>query len=205
MRTFSSCGVQVSYCGGFSYCRAWVCELSSCGSKVHLPRTWNLPGPRVKPASPALAGGFPNTGWTTRKPQKMTDPIPTINSFLGGGLVWLLKEGLSTAYLFPLRPCLLVIWMVKGLQLVHSSHLSKWERRWFWASWRVEWEWILFFQAHQSSPSPSSDDRICLSHEKPIPGDSNKNVLIKCPSSFPPGQVTRYGPIRTFIHSAVIP
>ncbi|CAI9161013.1 unnamed protein product [Rangifer tarandus platyrhynchus] len=35
---------------------AWVCELSSCGSQVHLPRgTWNLPGPRIKPVSPALA------------------------------------------------------------------------------------------------------------------------------------------------------
>ena len=200
MRTFSSYSVQVSHCGGFFCCRAWVCKLSSCSSQVQLPRgTWNLPRPRITPMSPALAGGFSNIG-PPGKPQKMTNLIPTINSFLGGGLVWFLKEGFSMAYFSPLRPCLIVVWMVKGLQLFHSSHLSKWERGWFWGSWRVEWEWIPFFQAHQPPTSPSSGDRVCLSHEKPIPGDSNKNVLVKCPSSFPPGQVTQYGPIRTIIH-----
>ena len=109
MRTFSSYGVQVSHCGGFSCCQAWVCKLSSCGSQVQLPHgTSSLPRPRITPMPPALGGGFSNTG-PPGKPQKMTNLSPTINSFLGGGLVWFLREGFSMAFFSPLRPCLLVV------------------------------------------------------------------------------------------------
>ena len=47
----SSCGVWSSRCDGFSCGRAQL----SCGM-------WNLPRPGIKPASPALAGGFFTTG-----------------------------------------------------------------------------------------------------------------------------------------------
>ena len=75
------CGVQASYCCGFSCCRAWALDtrvsvvathglsscgsqalerrLSSCGALAQLLRgMWNLPGPGIEPVSPALAGGF---------------------------------------------------------------------------------------------------------------------------------------------------
>ena len=74
---FSSCGergysllqVQASHCGGFSCCRAWALGarasvvvahgLSSCGARALLLRgMWDLPGPGIKPMSPALAGRF---------------------------------------------------------------------------------------------------------------------------------------------------
>ena len=78
------CGAQASHCGGFSYCRAQVLGtwasvvvvhgLSSCGSwalevrlfsygtQVQLLRgMWDLPGPGLKPVSPALAGRFLTT------------------------------------------------------------------------------------------------------------------------------------------------
>ena len=36
-----------------------VCALSSCGLQAQLPYgTWDLPGPGIKPVSPALAGGL---------------------------------------------------------------------------------------------------------------------------------------------------
>ena len=75
------CGAWASHCNGFSYCRAWALgvrasvvvarglsscgsralerRLSSCGARAQLLRgTWDLPGPRIEPVSPALAGGF---------------------------------------------------------------------------------------------------------------------------------------------------
>ena len=75
------CGTWASHCSGFSRCRAralgtWdsvvglsSCgsqalerRLSSCGARASLLRgTWDLPGPGIKPVSPALAGGFLTT------------------------------------------------------------------------------------------------------------------------------------------------
>ena len=49
---------------GFSSCgsRALEHRLSSCGAQAELLRSmWDLPGPGLKPASPALAGGFLTT------------------------------------------------------------------------------------------------------------------------------------------------
>ena len=46
---------------GFSSCGTQALErrLSSCGTRAYLLRsTWDLPGPRLEPVSPALAGGF---------------------------------------------------------------------------------------------------------------------------------------------------
>ena len=70
----SSCGAQVSPCGGFSYCWSWAVGhegFSSCGSwaleyrlnscgewTLLLCSMWNLPGPEIEPVSTALAGGF---------------------------------------------------------------------------------------------------------------------------------------------------
>ena len=78
------CSVRASHCGGFSCCRAWAsgaqasvvvaCGLSRCGSWVVEHRLsscgawaqllrgmWDLPGPRLEPMSPALAGRFLTT------------------------------------------------------------------------------------------------------------------------------------------------
>ena len=75
------CSTWASYCGGFSCCGAqalgvwasvvvarglsscgsWALErrLSSCGTRAQLPRSmWDLPGPGLKPVSPALASVF---------------------------------------------------------------------------------------------------------------------------------------------------
>ena len=47
-RGLSSCGLQ-----------ALECRLSSCGARAQLLRSmWDLPGPGLKPVSPALTGGF---------------------------------------------------------------------------------------------------------------------------------------------------
>ena len=49
---------------GFSSCgsRALVHRLSSCGARIQLLHgMWDLPGPGLKPMSPALAGGFLTT------------------------------------------------------------------------------------------------------------------------------------------------
>ena len=79
-----SCGAWASYCGGFSCCRARALgtrasvvvahrlssccsgalehRLSSCGAQPYLLcGMWDLPGPGLKPVSPALAGGFLTT------------------------------------------------------------------------------------------------------------------------------------------------
>ena len=66
---FSSCSKQ----GPLSSCGPWlliavtsliaVHGRNSCGARVQLPRgMWNLPGPEIKPMSPALAGRFLTTG-----------------------------------------------------------------------------------------------------------------------------------------------
>ena len=83
-QAFSSCGERASHCCGFSCCGAWAlgaqasvvvsCRLSSCGSWAPEHRLsscgaqaqllhgiWDLPGPGLKPVSPALAGGFLTT------------------------------------------------------------------------------------------------------------------------------------------------
>ena len=75
---------RASHCGGFSCCGAWAlgtqasvvvahrlsscgpwaleCRLSSCGTWAWLLCSmWDLPGPGLKPMSPALAGGFLTT------------------------------------------------------------------------------------------------------------------------------------------------
>ena len=66
------CGAQASYCGGF-FCYGaqalgtWASvavarRFSSCGAQAQLLRgIWDLPGPGLKPVSPALAGGFLTT------------------------------------------------------------------------------------------------------------------------------------------------
>ena len=70
------CGVQASLCGdllqnagsrllGFSSCGSQTleCRFSSCGAETQfLCSPWNLPGPGIKPMSPALASGFVTTG-----------------------------------------------------------------------------------------------------------------------------------------------
>ena len=49
---------------GLSSCGSWALELrlSSCGARaLLLCGMWDLPGPGLKPVSPALAGGFLTT------------------------------------------------------------------------------------------------------------------------------------------------
>ena len=66
------CGARASPYGGFSCCAVWALgmrasvvvahELSSCGAWAQLLRgMWDLPGPGLKPMSPALAGRFLST------------------------------------------------------------------------------------------------------------------------------------------------
>ena len=85
------CGARASHCGGFSCCRAralglwasivvarmlsscgsWAPEhrLSSCGARALLLHgMWDLPGPGIKPMSPALAGGFLTTAPRGKSP-----------------------------------------------------------------------------------------------------------------------------------------
>ena len=69
----SHCSAQASHCGGFS-CGAWALgqegfsncgshalehRLNSCGTWAYLLHgVWDLPGPGIKPVSPALVGRF---------------------------------------------------------------------------------------------------------------------------------------------------
>ena len=78
------CSARASHCSGFSCCReqalgtqasvvvarrlsscgsqALECRLSSCGARAQLLSSmWDLPGPGLEPASPALAGRFLTT------------------------------------------------------------------------------------------------------------------------------------------------
>ena len=55
------CGVCVSYCCGFSCCRAWALgyRCRPRGAQAELRRgMWDLPRPGIKPVSPATVGGF---------------------------------------------------------------------------------------------------------------------------------------------------
>ena len=60
----SGSGAEASHCSGFPCCGAWArVGFSSCGRRTQLPCSmWSLPGERIKPMSPALAGGFLTTG-----------------------------------------------------------------------------------------------------------------------------------------------
>ena len=73
------CGVQASHCGGFSFCGARAlghAGISSCGPWAQLLRAmWDLPGPGLKPVSPALAGGFLTTA-PPGKPKSLYLLIP---------------------------------------------------------------------------------------------------------------------------------
>ena len=75
VRAFSSCSAWASHCGGriccgaqarvlghagFRSCGSWAQELRCTGLLPH--NMWDLPGPGIKPASPALAGRFLTTG-----------------------------------------------------------------------------------------------------------------------------------------------
>ena len=72
-RAFSSCGkwgpLFIVVRGPLTIAASPVVEhrlqtrrLSNCGSRAHLLcGTWDLPGPGLKPMSPALAGGFLTT------------------------------------------------------------------------------------------------------------------------------------------------
>ena len=68
----SRCGTWTSHCSGFSYCgaRTLGCVgFGSCGARAQLPRgMWNLPRPRIKPVSPALAGRLSTTGPLVKSP-----------------------------------------------------------------------------------------------------------------------------------------
>ena len=57
-------GARASHCSGFSCCRARAleCGLRSCGTGAQLLHsTWDLPGPGIKPVSPALTGRLLST------------------------------------------------------------------------------------------------------------------------------------------------
>ena len=85
------CGAQASHSSGFSCCGAWALgrrasvvaarglsscgsqalqhRLSSCGERAQLLRgMWDLPGPGLKPMSPALASGFLTTAPPGKSP-----------------------------------------------------------------------------------------------------------------------------------------
>ena len=67
----SGCGTRALELAGFRSCGSWALEhrLSSCSTQAQLLRgIWDLPGPGIKPLSPALAGGF----FTTELPGKPT-------------------------------------------------------------------------------------------------------------------------------------
>ena len=58
------CSARVSHCGGFSCCGTWNLDhsgISSCGTQALLPPSmWDLPGPGIKPVSPALTDEIPD-------------------------------------------------------------------------------------------------------------------------------------------------
>ena len=71
----SSCGARTSQCSGFSNCGARTLRrvgFSSCGARAQLPHAmWNLPRPRIKPVSPALAGRLSTTGPLVKSPNTL--------------------------------------------------------------------------------------------------------------------------------------
>ena len=66
MEAFSSCDVQASPYGGFSFRGPWAPGLSGVEHRLRFSGMWDLPGWGIKPMSSALAGGF-LTGWATRE------------------------------------------------------------------------------------------------------------------------------------------
>ena len=82
---FSSCGKR----GLLSSCSAWSshCDGFSCGRAQLSCGMWNLPGPGIKPVSPALAGGF----FTTEPPGKCGHSSLTFQ-FITALLLWTLPE-----------------------------------------------------------------------------------------------------------------
>ena len=75
MGLLDSNGLWAFHCGGFSCCRAWALGCVGFNSYVtwsYLPRGMrNLPGPGIKPVSPALAGGFLTTGPPWKSQQRL--------------------------------------------------------------------------------------------------------------------------------------
>ena len=101
---FCCCGAQavgarasVVEARGLSSCGLWALELSlsSCGAQAYLfCGMWDLPGPGLKPVSPALAGRFLTTA----------PPGNSIQTFLKEGRRWendvlfLYDEGIFYSY-----------------------------------------------------------------------------------------------------------
>ena len=67
------CGARISLHDSFSCCRAWALEpwLSRCGAQLSRFQACGIlvPGPEIKPVSPALASGF----LTTEPPGKFQE------------------------------------------------------------------------------------------------------------------------------------
>ena len=75
------CGARASHCGGFSCCRARALGARASVVVAHrLHGMWVLPGPGLKPVSPALAGGFLTTA-PPGKPQ--CDFLPDLTMGFG--------------------------------------------------------------------------------------------------------------------------
>ena len=73
VQAFSSCGAQVSHCGGFSCFGAWAleCGPSSCSPWVYMPCNMrHLPRPGIKPTVPICRRILNN--WATNE-------VPTIS------------------------------------------------------------------------------------------------------------------------------
>ena len=73
VRGLSSCGSQ-----------ALECRLRSCGARALLLRgMWDLPGPGLKPVSPALAGGFLTTAPRGKPPPSVFLSISLVKEAMG--------------------------------------------------------------------------------------------------------------------------
>ena len=76
MGLLSSNGLWAFHQGGFSCWRTWALGcvgFNSCVTWSYLPRGMrNLPGPGIKPVSPALAGGFLATGPPRKSQQRLS-------------------------------------------------------------------------------------------------------------------------------------
>ena len=93
----SGCGVGASHPSDFSCCRAQAPELrlTSSGSQASLLcGKWDLPGTRIKPLLPALAGGF----FATEPPGKVKSERCSVVSNLGDPMD---STGLPTSKQFP--------------------------------------------------------------------------------------------------------
>ena len=87
-----------------------ACGLRSCGVQAQLLHgTWNLPGPGIKPMSPALAGGFLTTKEAHRYSSQLTISLAQFSSlFLW--ITWLIASQ-NVFSLWHGEPCL-EIWRV---------------------------------------------------------------------------------------------